>query len=359
MWWRRRKLGRARTFLAESNTEQGLFICFSGQSFYIENPPEDPSHKYVIQKQDRRGESGSRASTTDDSDGSFEGTYNFAVEDDEIDETMFAGDRNSAHVQHPQLRYMDPATLTHDVPVSSEFTGEETIRLENYQPRVSPMAPRKNGTTFYTSVDVNQGVGKGSKPAIANIGESSSEDEDELPEWVPPPPPHKKCQSPVSSEVHNDREDPRTSSGNLVKDATEESAKGDSASGPISNENSSENKEVNSGLTVTASEPELYAQVDRSRKKNLTASAESPVNAKNELLTNGSSNDGDTSEDDSINWPPPPPPPRRLSNQPDDSDWERPLPPEIMALPGKRNRVAEWANDESEDADKCDNFSKI
>ena len=353
------KLSWARAFLAKSNTEQGLFICFSDQSFYIENPPEDPSLKYVIQKQDRRGESGSRASTTDDSDGSFEGTYNFAVEDGEIDEGMFAGDRNSAHAQHPQLHYVDLAASTHDVPASSEFTEEEAIRLENFQPRVSPVAPRKNGTTFYTSVDVNQGVGKGSKLAIANVAESSSEDEDEPPDWVPPPPPHKKYQSPEFS-LHDDRNDPRTSPGNLVKDATEESAKGHSASGPISIGNSSENKNVNSGVTVRTSELQLYAQVDRSRlKKNRTASTESPVNTKNELLTNVSPNDGDTSEDDSMICPPPPPPPQKLSNLPDDSDWERPLPPEIMALPGKRNRVASWANDESEDADKLDDFSKI
>lgn len=221
----------------------------------------------------------------------MEGTYNFAVEDDEIDEGMFAGDRNSARVQEPRLRYMDPAALNHAIPASSELSEGEGIRLENYQSRVSPVSSFRNGTTAHTSVDVNGGGGGSSEPA---------------------------------------RE--------------KNASNGRSATVPTSKQDSSENNDVDNRLNVNGNEPQLYAQADRS-KKNQKANKESPDSAKNELLKNGSLYDADTSEDDSIIWPPPPPPPQ-ASNPNDDSDWERPLPPEIMALPGKRNRVAAWADDD-------------
>ena len=373
----------------------GLF-CFSGQSFHIENPVhEDPSLKYVVQNRDRRGESTSRASTSDDSEGSVEGTYNFAVEDGEIDERMFAGDRNSVHAVDLRLRYMDPAALNHAVPMSAEFSEGDAIRLENYQPRVSPVASRKNGTIIYTTVEVNRDGERSSEPTNtgkadlehAYVNESmsalkkqrgnlnnlskdsageagsgpSSEDEDELPDWVPPPPPTQKHESPEYSKVDNDRKDRRTSPDNLVKGAAESATRGRSTAKPTSNEDSSEDDDVNNRLTVKGNEPQVYAQVDPSKKKkNRIASQETPEGARHGLLTNGSSTyDADTSEDDSMIWPPPPPPPQRLSNPPDDSDWERPLPPDIMALPGKRNRVAAWADDENENANEYENFTKI
>ena len=306
----------------------------------------------------------------------MEGTYNFAVEDDEIDEGMFAGDRNSARVQEPRQRYMDPAALNHAFQASSELSEGEGIRLENYQPRVSPVSSFRNGTTVYTSVDVNGGGGRSSEPAkeknadlegayenvtawdtrredLNNLSKpegsagkaisgSSSEDEDEPPDWVPPPP-SPSAQN-YKSPVYNDREDRLTSPDNLVKNADENASDGRSPTVPTSKQDSSENNDVDNRLTVNENEPQLYAQVDRS-KKNQKANKESPDSARNELLTNGSLYDADTSEDDSMIWPPPPPPPQ-ASNLHDDSDWERPLPPEIMALPGKRNRVAAWADDD-------------
>ena len=306
----------------------------------------------------------------------MEGTYNFAVEDDEIDEGMFAGDRNSARVQEPRLRYMDPAALNHAIQASSELSEGEGIRLENYQPRVSPVSSFRNGTTVYTSADVNGGVGRSSEPAreknadlegayenvtawdtrredLNNLSKpegsagkaisgSSSEDEDEPPDWIPPPPPP-PAQN-YKSPVYNDSEDRWSSPDNLVKNADENASNGRSATVPTSKQDSSENNDVDNRLTVNGNEPQLYAQVDRS-KKNQKANKESPDSTKNELLTNGSLDDADTSEDDSMIWPPPPPPPH-ASNPNDDSDWERPLPPEIMALPGKRNRVAAWADDD-------------
>ena len=345
-------------------------LCFSGQSFHIENPREDPSLRYVVHTRNRRSETTSRASTSNDSEGSMEGTYNFAVEDDEIDEGMFAGDSNSARVQEPPLRYMDPAALNHALQASSELNeGGEGIRLEKYQPRLSP-GSFKNETAVYTSADVSGGAVRSSEPANAKnadlegayetiiafdtrgegfnnlpkgsagmaISASSSEDEDDPPDWIPLPPPVQNYHSPV----YNDREDRRSGPDYLVKGADKNASNGRSATVPTSKQGSSENNDVNNRLSVNGNEPQLYTQVDHS-KKSRTANKESPDSGKNELL-NESLYDADTSEDD-FGWPPPPPPPQ-VSNTYDDSEWERPLPPEIMALPGKRNRVALWANDD-------------
>ena len=291
---------------------------------------------------------------------------------------MFVGDRNStthAHTHDPHLRYLDPAALSRDIPLSTEFSEGDAIRLENYQPRVSPEAPRKNGTTVYAAVDVNRDGERGSEPMNSRTGDlehayvsesipttkkqreelnnlskdaaGSSEDEDEPPDWLPPPPPMKQHDLGGHTQVDNDLKDRRTNPDNLLKGAAENTTNGRLATGPTSNEDSSEDDDVNNSLAVRESEPPLYSKVDVSKKKNRTASQESADSAKNGLLTNGSSlYDADTSEDDSMVWPPAPPPPQMLSSPPDDSDWERPLPPEIMALPGKRNRVASWANDE-------------
>lgn len=327
-----------------------VFVCAkqrqsspSRQSFHIENLSEDPSLKYIIQNRDPRGRSTSRTSTSNESDGSVEGTYNFAAVDDEIDEQMFAGDRNSMPAQNLRLRYLNPTEPSHAPLPSSEYTEvEAAVRLQNYQPRVSPEASRKDGITVVASVEVNQVPGESSGLAITKSKDSaaveregsSSEEECGPPDWVPPPPPVDTRQP----QVHKDLETRRTSPDISAKDPAEYSATG-----------------------PTSSEPPIYAQVDLSKKKNRLATKESPRRAKNELLTNGSSQfDGDTSEDDSISWPPPPPPPHKSANPTDDPEWERPLPPEIMALPGKRNRVALWADsdDESENNDS-DIFVKI
>ena len=85
-------------------------------------------------------------------------------------------------------------------------------------------------------------------------------------------------------------------------------------------------------------------------------------NVKNEQpTTNGSLEyDADTSEDDSVAWPspPPPPPPFKSASPTSDSEWEGPLPPEILALQGRRDRMAMWVDDESEDSDS-DIFANI
>ena len=309
----------------------------SGQSFRIDNLPENPPNR------DRTGGNSSSVSTSFESDGSFEGTYNFAAEDDEIDEQMFAGDRNSTPFGDSRHRYVDPTKLNVAQMTSTEFTEGGGIRLENYKPRVSPLLSPKNGTTVYASVEFNQAQGpsfdfastKFKGLAGMDIKGSFSEQKEEPPDWLPPPPPIKKDEP----QVQNDLEDQRTSPDTFTKDAVEYS-----------------------GKEPTSSEPPLYAQVDLLKKKNRRTTEEFPHNVKNEQpKTNGSLEyDADTSEDDSIAWPspPPPPPPLKSAGPTGDSEWQRPLPPEILALQGRRDRMAMWADDESEDSDS-DIFAHI
>ena len=348
-------------------------MYFLGQSFRIENAQADPSLKYTVRNRGRRAESNtSRGSTSNDSDGSVEGTYNFAVEDDDIDEQMFAGDRNSASLARahdPRLRYLDPAVLSHEVSLSSGDDGN-SIRLQNYQPKGSPVAPPRNGNTVYASVDAshNAQMGtnaaerdlenlKGQNPYLTNVPKDSTEvsssDEDDIPpNWIPPPPPVTKYDPLENSQKDNDHKDQIAVPDSLVKGATDKSNSGSAANGLTTNESSSsdDDDDSKSRLAVHGNERPLYSQVDPSKKKKKKSregASESCDRTENGISTNGSSSDAETSEDDSVNWPPPPPPPQRLSNLPDDSDWERPLPPDIMALPGKRNRFAAWADDES------------
>ena len=312
----------------------------SGQSFRIDNLAENPSTRHIMRTRDQIGGNSSSASTSNESDGSFEGTYNFAAEDDEIDEQMFAGDRNSTPFGDSRLRYVDRLEVNGGQITSTEFPDGGGVRLENYKPLVSPLLSPKGGTTVYASVDFNQAQGPSSDFASTkskgfagmDIKGSFGEDEEEPPDWVPPPPPIQKGQP----QVQNDREEQRTSPDTVAKDASEYSAKG-----------------------PTSSEPPLYAQVDLSKKKNRRSIEESPHSAKNEQMINGSLEcDGDTSEDDSIAWPPPPPPPLKSASPTGDPEWERPLPPEILAIKGRRDRMAMWADDESEDSDS-DIFAQI
>lgn len=304
---------------------------------------------HVLPRRRTESTSRSRASTSGDSEGSVEGQYNFAAEDDEIDEGMFAGDRNShSSFQDPTLRYLDPARLNHDIPPSSEYSVDDVIRLENFKPRASPIPSRKNSTTVYADVDV--------------INDSKRTEDGDLdsgpPSWAPPPPPVTKNEPLVYSQVEDNR---RTSPDKLTGGFGETTK-----NGPTSSDDSSEDEDNGHRLTVEQMEPPQYSQVDLSKKKNRrnaqdNSEKDSAESAKNEPVSHGSSfYSGDTSEDDdTMDWPPPPPPPQRLSYQPDDSDWERPLPPDILALPGKRDRVASWARDEAEDATDFDDFTKI
>ena len=305
----------------------------------------------VLLRRRTENNSRSRASTDCDSEGSVEGQYNFAAQDDEIDMGMFAGDRNSSSsLQDPKLRYLDPARLNHDIPSSSEYNVDDVIRLENYKPRGSPIASRINGATFYADIDVindshrTEDSNKGSA-GVTNSGLSLEDflDSDKPPNWAPPPPPVNKNESPVHSQDNK-----RTSPDKLTGDSGNTTESGPLADGPSSSEDSSEDEDITPRLTVKQMEPPQYSQID-------------PEKGPLEPQKDGSSfHSEDTSEDDdAIDWPPPPPPPQRSSYQPDDSDWERPLPPEILALPGKRNRVASWARDETEDAPDLDDLTKI
>lgn len=272
------------------------------------------------------------------------------MEDDEIDEGMFAGDSNaSSYHQDPGLSYLDPARLNHDTPSFLERSVDDVIRLENYKPRISPIASRKNGATVYADVenskdntrkeDLNE-LPKGSdevtKPGPTNDDLLDSEP----PNWVPPPPP-------VNMKDPPEDESRKTSLNKLVG-GSDETNKESSADVPSSSEESLGDDHV----TLRETEPPQYPQGDRlaKMKSESTAQGNSVDSAVNELLADRSSiHSEDISEDDdTIDWPPPPPPPRKSSYQLDDSDWERPLPPEIIALPGKRNRVAAWARDEDE-----------
>ena len=306
----------------------------------------------VISRQRNTSTSRSQASTSDSSEGSVEGQYNFATEDDEIDEGMFAGDRNSgSYLQDPGIRYLDPARLDHDTPAFLERSVDDVIRLENYKPRISPGASRKDGAAVYADVqnsndskrnedldDLSKGSDEVTEPGPSN----DDLPDGEPPNWVPPPPPVNTKEPPVYSQEDGSR---RTSPDKLVGGSDETDKYWPSADGPSSSEDSDY-------IALRETEPPPDSQGDRSAKMKSESSAQvnSVDSAKNEPLADRSSfHSEDTSEDDdTVDWPPPPPPPQKSSYQPDDSDWDRPLPPEIIALPGKRNRVASWARDEGE-----------
>ena len=324
----------------------------------------------AIFRQRNKSTSRSQASTSDSSEGSVEGQYNFAAEDDEIDEGMFADDRNSGSYPHdPGLRYLDPARLNHDTPSFLERSVDDVIRLENYKPRISPSASRKNGTTVYADVeDIDDGnrtedlndLSKDSD-GVTKSGPSSDDFLDsEPPNWVPPPPPVNTKEPSVFSQEDESR---GTSPDKLVGGSDETTKYWPSADGPSSSEDSSEDDNLTHRFTAEETEPPQYTQVDLSVKNKSRGATQgnSADSAKNEPLADRSSfHSEDTSEDDdTIDWPPPPPPPQKSSHQPDDSDWERPLPPEIIALPGKRNRVASWARDEAEGSTDVDDLTKI
>lgn len=315
----------------------------------------------VIPRQRTKSTSRSQASTSDSSDGSVEGQYNFAAEGDEIDEGMFAGDRNSGS-HDPQdigLPYMDPARLNHDTPSFIERSVDDVIRLENYKPRINPSASRKNGATVYADINDSKGteglndLSKGSDK-VTKPGPSSDDLLDsEPPNWVPPPPPVNISEPPGYSQEDETR---GTSPDKLVGSSDETTKHWVSADRPSSSRDSSEDDNITHRLTAEETEPPPYNQVDLSAEKKSQATAQG--NFTDSAKTEPHS--VDTSEDDdTIDWPPPPPPPRKSSYQPDDSDWERPLPPEIIALPGKRNRIASWARDEGEGSNDFDDLSKI
>lgn len=277
---------------------------------------------------------------------------------------MFAGDRNSgSYLQDPRLRYLDPVRLNHDIPSFPERSVDDVIRLENYKPRISPTASFKNGATVYADVDIINDskrtedlndLSKGSD-GVTKPGPSSDDLLDsEPPNWVPPPPPVNMKDPPVYFQEDDGR---RTSPDKLVGGSGETTKYWPSADGPSSNEDSSEDDNVSHRLTAKED-----PQVDLSAKKKsrTTAQGNSADSAKNDLASDLADRSEDTSEDDdTIDCPPPSPPAQKSSYQPDDSDWERPLPPEIIALPGKRNRVASWARDEAEGSNDFDDFTKI
>lgn len=180
------------------------------------------------------------------------------------------------------------------------------------------------------------------------------------PDWRPPPPPIDKNQPPVYAQVNKTR---KTNPDNPVE-GLDESAK---------------NKPVESSPNTQAT----------STKDSVESLKNGPVN--------GKSDSEDTSDDDDeMDWPPPPPRPSQLDNdwlrplhhsgQTDhdreqsiqsanqlgddrlrplhrqnqlDDEWVRPLPPEIEALPGKRNRVASWAREDAEVSCDFDDLTKI
>ena len=375
---------------------------------------------------------------------------------------MFAGDSNaSSYHQDPGLSYLDPARLNHDTPSFLERSVDDVIRLENYKPRISPSASRKNGATVYADVenskdntrkeDLNE-LPKGSdevtKPGPTNDDLLDSEP----PNWVPPPPPvnmndppedesrktsldklvggSDKTNKGSSADVPSSSEDslgddyitlrgtepPQYPQGdrsaNMKGESTDQGNSVDAAKNepladrtsvpsgpsnddllnseppnwvpppppvsikeppedesrrispdklvggsvetnknwPSSGEPSSREESLGDDhVTLRETEPPQYPQGDRlaKMKSESTAQGNSVDSAVNEPFADRSSiHSEDISEDD--DWPPPPPPPQKSAHQLDDSDWERPLPPEIIALPGKRNRVAAWARDEDE-----------
>lgn len=357
------------------------FVCFkrrqtqrSRQSLHISNR-EDPSLNYVYHN--RRTESTSQLSSSGDSEGSVDGRYNFAPADDEIDVGMFEGDRNSASFsQDLGSRNLYSAASNS----RSENNLDDVVRLEEYRPRRSPNVSRVN--SVYEDVTSSDGKGKDdgyvklkqttgreglvdSSMGSAGVDNSAFSLSDFVeneapPDWRPPPPPIDKNQPPVYAQVNKTR---KTNPDSPVK-GLDESAK---------------NKSVESSPNTQAT----------STKDSVESLKNGPVN--------GKSDSEDTSDDDDeMDWPPPPPRPIQLDNdwlrplhhsgQTDhdreqsiqsanqlgddrlrplhrqnqlDDEWVRPLPPEIEALPGKRNRVASWAREDAEVSCDFDDLTKI
>ena len=373
----------------------------------------------------------------------MEGHYNLAQNDDEIDVSMFAGGRNSAHYsQDGEIQYLDPTFLD-----SPSYIGD--ARLQTYRPRLSPRSPRNNYAdlrqTFGHEADQERNPGSNdysdlttdnttkpqmnketlnghskknpesdnvSKDPLVDSTNGHSMEEDEAPpDWLPPPPPTELNQFPVYAQVDSTRknecafsnknpESDNVSRGIVVDSTNGHSMEEDEAPPdwlppppptelnqfPVyaqvdstrknecafSNKNP-ESDNVSRGIVLDSTNghsmeedeapPDwlppppptelnqfpVYAQVDPTRKKGFLEK-DLFDNTNNRSAINGPAVNGDTSdEEDTSNWlsPPPPPPPLPLV-PPGDSNWERPLPPEILALPGKRNRVASWAQDESD-----------
>lgn len=208
----------------------------------------------------------------------MEGQYNFAAEGDEIDEGMFAGDRNSgSYPQDIGLPYMDPARLNHDTPSFLERSVDDVIRLENYKPRINPSASRKNGATVYADINDSKGteglndLSKGSDK-VTKPGPSSDDLLDsEPPNWVPPPPPVNISEPPGYSQEDETR---GTSPEKLVGSSDETTKHWVSADRPSSSRDSSEDDNITHRLTTEETEPPPYNQVDLSAEKKSQATAQ-------------------------------------------------------------------------------------
>ena len=263
-------------------------------------------------------------SSSGDSEGSVEGQYNFAPADDEIDVGMFVGDRNSTSFgQDLESRYLDSATSTS----YSERNVDDVVRLEEYKPRRSPIVSR--GNSVYDEVIPSDSKGKDDrylKPnnttkseglvdsaGVDNSAFSLSDfvENEAPPNWRPVPPPIDRNQSPVYAQVIKGR---KTNPENSVQ-GPDESAK---------------------------NEPMVSSPNDQA-----TFTKDSAESLENRPVNNKSDSEVTSDDDDELDRLPPPPRPSQV-----DDEWVPPLPPEIMALPGRRNHFASWACEDADGAKK-------
>ena len=85
-----------------------------------------------------------------------------------------------------------------------------------------------------------------------------------------------------------------------------------------------------------------------------TFTKDSAESLENRPVNNKSNSEVTSDDDDELDRLPPPPRPSQV-----DDGWVRPLPPEIIALPGRRNRFASWACEDADGASDFDDLTKI
>ena len=170
--------------------------------------------------------------------------------------------------------------------------------------------------------------------------EVTSDDDDELDrlpppprpsqvddEWVPPPPPPEIMALPGKR--------------NHFASWACEDADGAKKTNP---ENSVQGPDESAKNGPTVSSPNDQATFTKDSAESLE---NRPVNNKPDLEVT-------SDDDDELDKLPPHPRPSQVDNE-----WVRPLPPEIMALPGKRNRFASWACEDADGASDFDDLTKI
>lgn len=248
---------------------------------------------FLSRTSDGRGES----LEEEESEGSMEGQYNFQADDDCIDTTMFAGDKNSMYetliassVDGIQIANPGDPRFTREAEVSADT--DDGVKLESFSPKYSPMPTRSDElvhvqvnprTSIHSSLANNNqnSTDRNSidPPEGTFVNEGFAADERLSPSLPTPPE-----EVPVYAQVDKSVKQTRKDSANAVNGVFV----GDD--------------ELGSSLPAPSLEVPVYAKVDKSTKsedtENLTESV--PYEAEDNGL-------GDR-KDSFVDWPAPPPP---------------------------------------------------